>query len=98
MKEEVKARYAELALRDTPLSCCGGLYTPTELAGLPPEAAGLSLGCGNPVALASLRPGEVVLASLQPGEVVLDIGSGAGLDVFLAARRVGPAGKASVWT
>lgn len=84
VKEEVKAHYAELALRDTPLSCCGGLYTPDDLAGLPAEAAGLSLGCGNPVALASLRPGEVVL----------DIGSGAGLDVFLAARQVGPTGRA----
>jgi SAM-dependent methyltransferase len=84
MKEEVKTRYADLALRDMPLSCCSGVYTPTELADLPPEAAGLSLGCGNPVAL----------ASLQPGEVVLDIGSGAGLDVFLAARKVGPTGRA----
>ncbi len=84
MKDQVKARYAELALRDRPLSCCSGLYTPADLAGLPPEMAGVSLGCGNPVALAGLRPGEVVL----------DIGSGAGLDVFLAARRVGPAGRA----
>ncbi|MGA9350783.1 MAG: arsenite methyltransferase [Anaerolineae bacterium] len=84
MKEEIKARYADLALREMPLSCCSGVYTPTDLAGLPPEAAGLSLGCGNPVALASLRPGEVVL----------DIGSGAGLDVFLAARQVGLTGKA----
>jgi arsenite methyltransferase len=84
MKEEVKTRYADLALRDMPLSCCSGVYTPTELADLPSEAAGLSLGCGNPVAL----------ASLQPGEVVLDIGSGAGLDVFLAARKVGPTGRA----
>jgi SAM-dependent methyltransferase len=84
MKEKVKTRYADLALRDMPLSCCSGVYTPTELADLPPEAAGLSLGCGNPVALASLRPGEMVL----------DIGSGAGLDVFLAARKVGPTGRA----
>ena len=84
MKEKVKTRYADLALRDMPLSCCSGIYTPTDLADLPPEAAGLSLGCGNPVAL----------ASLQPGAVVLDIGSGAGLDVFLAARKVGPTGWA----
>lgn len=59
MKEEVKARYADLALRDTPLSCCSGVYTPTDLADLPLQAAGLSLGCGNPVALASLQPDEV---------------------------------------
>lgn len=82
-KEEIKGRYADLALRDMPLSCCNGGYTTTDLVNLPLEAAGLSLGCGNPVAL----------ASLQPGEVVLDIGSGAGLDVLLAARKVGPKGK-----
>jgi len=82
-REDIQARYADLALRDMPLSCCGGIYTPIDLADLPPEAAGLSLGCGNPVALASLRPGEAVL----------DIGSGAGLDVLLAARKVGPTGK-----
>ncbi len=84
MKEEIKARYAELALRELPVPCWDGLYPQQDLVGLPPEAAGLSLGCGNPVALASLRPGEVVL----------DIGSGAGLDVFLAAQRVGPTGRA----
>ena len=82
-KEEIKARYADLALRDMPLSCCGGIYTTTGLVDLPPEAAGLSLGCGNPVAL----------ASLHPGDVVLDNGSGAGLDVLLADRQVGPTGK-----
>ena len=59
-------------------------YTPEQLATVPAEAASLSLGCGNPTALASLKPGEVVL----------DIGSGAGIDVFYAARRVGPAGRA----
>ena len=84
MKEEVKARYAELALSDVLVPSRDGRYASVDLAGLPPQAAGLSLGCGNPVALASLRPGEVVL----------DIGSGAGLDVFLAARKVGPTGVA----
>ena len=59
-------------------------YTPEQLATVPAEAASLSLGCGNPT----------TLASLKPGEVVLDIGSGAGIDVFYAARRVGPAGRA----
>ena len=59
-------------------------YTPDEQSAVPQEAAEISLGCGNPTAL----------AGLQPGEVVLDIGSGGGIDVFLSARKVGPTGKA----
>jgi ubiquinone/menaquinone biosynthesis C-methylase UbiE len=58
-------------------------YTPQELADVPAEAAEISLGCGNPTAF----------GSMQPGEVVLDIGSGGGIDVFLAAQKVGPIGK-----
>jgi ubiquinone/menaquinone biosynthesis C-methylase UbiE len=81
-------------------SCCGGsamdlisldsldvqfnpLYTPIEQQAVPREAADLALGCGNPTAM----------AAIQPGEVVLDIGSGAGMDAFLAAKQVGPSGK-----
>jgi arsenite methyltransferase len=60
------------------------LYTTAELGVIPPEAAEISLGCGNPTALAGLKPGETVL----------DIGSGGGIDVFLAARKVGPQGRA----
>lgn len=58
-------------------------YSPVELSSAPKEAAEISLGCGNPLAMAALKPGEVVL----------DIGSGGGLDAFLAADKVGPAGK-----
>ena len=77
-------------------SCCGGgmaaapdpitsdLYAGPEKEGLPPEAIQASLGCGNPTALAELRPGEIVL----------DLGSGGGIDVLLSAKRVGPTGKA----
>ncbi|MBU6998383.1 MAG: arsenite methyltransferase [Theionarchaea archaeon] len=57
-------------------------YTEDDLKGVP-EGANLGLGCGNPVALASLREGEIVL----------DLGSGAGVDCFLAARKVGETGK-----
>src|SRR5271165_2694953 len=58
-------------------------YTPEELASIPAEA-NMGLSCGNPTAVASLREGEVVV----------DLGSGGGLDVLLAARKVGPTGKA----
>ena len=69
-------------------ACCGDSanarelgYTPEEIAALP-DGANHGLGCGNPTAL----------LSLAPGESVLDLGSGAGIDCFLAARRVGPKG------
>jgi len=58
-------------------------YSPEELSSIPAEA-NMGLSCGNPTATANLRPGEVVV----------DLGSGGGLDVFLAARKVGPAGRA----
>ena len=58
-------------------------YSADELTSIPPEA-NMGLSCGNPTATANLRPGEVVV----------DLGSGGGLDVFLAARKVGPTGKA----
>jgi len=58
-------------------------YSAEDLASIPAEA-NLGVSCGNPTALASLKPGEVVV----------DLGSGAGLDVFLAAPKVGPTGKA----
>lgn len=71
-------------------SCCGGdtitgnLYDNAETASIPDAALLASLGCGNPTAL----------ASLSPGEIVLDLGSGGGIDVLLSARRVGPSGFA----
>jgi SAM-dependent methyltransferase len=97
--EVVREKYARAALRVTSGEggCCGSastrggcdpvtgnLYGAVETAGLPEEAVRASLGCGNPTALAELRPGEVVL----------DLGSGGGIDVLLSAQRVGPAGKA----
>lgn len=73
---------ADSALVEVDLSCGG--YSAEELGQLPQTAASASLGCGNPVAL----------ATLSPGEVVLDLGSGGGIDVLLSARRVSPGGKA----
>jgi arsenite methyltransferase len=74
-------------------SCCGPadpkasssavLYPAAEIAGLPDSVTDVSLGCGNPLAIADLKPGEVVL----------DLGSGGGIDCFLAAKRVGPQGR-----
>src|ERR1035438_4368574 len=58
-------------------------YSAEELAAIP-APANMGLSCGNPTATANLRPGEVVV----------DLGSGGGLDVFLAAQKVGPTGKA----
>jgi SAM-dependent methyltransferase len=77
-------------------SCCEGsaasscdpitsnLYDEAQAAGVPEKAILASLGCGNPTALAELKPGETVL----------DLGSGGGIDVLLSAKRVGPTGKA----
>jgi arsenite methyltransferase len=69
-------------------SCCdsitSNLYEADQTSVLPAEAVLASLGCGNPTALAGLKPGEVVL----------DLGSGGGIDVLLSAKRVGPTGKA----
>jgi arsenite methyltransferase len=62
----------------------GGGYSAEELGELPQAAGAASLGCGNPTAL----------ATLSPGEVVLDLGSGGGIDVLLSAKRVSPGGKA----
>lgn len=91
LKKYVKERYGNIAASQTSCSCCGEDtteqamkigYTAEELKKLPEDAI-LGLGCGNPTALAELKEGEVVL----------DLGSGAGIDVFLASPRVGKTGK-----
>ena len=99
--EEVKAKYGRLADSfsvQVASSCCGSgeesgccgadepalfnnLYT-ADTSWLPEDVTGLSLGCGDPI----------TLAELQPGMTVLDLGSGAGIDCFMAARQVGPTG------
>src|SRR5260221_289516 len=64
-------------------SCGATLYDPLMLEGLPADVSKLSLGCGDPISI----------ASLNAGETVLDLGSGGGIDCFLAAKRVGNRGK-----
>ena len=100
VKDIVKEKYGQAALRvrSGGSSCCGAtassgsgcdpitsnLYDSSQAGQVPVEAMRASLGCGNPTALATLKPGEVVL----------DLGSGGGIDVLLSAKRVGPAGRA----
>jgi arsenite methyltransferase len=102
IRETVRGRYAEAARAVTgegAASCCGpialadaddalvfgaSLYEDAEAAGAPAGAVQASLGCGVPTAV----------ADLHEGETVLDLGSGAGADVLISARRVGPTGKA----
>jgi arsenite methyltransferase len=95
IKEVVKGRYAQIAKQDQESCCpsCGCGVSPAvqaqaigylkeDLEHVPEEAI-MGLGCGNPTAIADLKAGEVVL----------DLGSGAGVDVFLAANKVGPTGR-----
>lgn len=96
IKKKVRSGYAKIATNETSCccgpSCCGSVdvvkigknigYTTSDIESVP-EGANLGLGCGNPLAIASLKEGDVVL----------DLGSGAGFDAFLAAREVGNSGK-----
>ena len=97
IKKIVKDGYAKALSQETSCccsgSCCGGVtqaediskkvgYSDSEMNAVP-EGANLGFGCGNPVALASLKEGDVVL----------DLGSGAGFDAFLSAQRVGKTGR-----
>jgi arsenite methyltransferase len=93
IKDAVREKYGQAARRVGD-GCCmtnvgtdpisSNLYSAQETGALPEAAVAASLGCGNPTALAELKPGETVL----------DLGSGGGIDVLLSARRVGPTGKA----
>lgn len=93
IRKAVRDHYAQAARQagnTSGCSCCSvtsteaeKLYQLGDIADLPQEVVGLSLGCGDPV----------TLASLAAGQTVLDLGSGGGIDCFLAARRVGPTGR-----
>jgi arsenite methyltransferase len=90
VRATVREKYAARARQVDAGACCGSstsqitsnLYAGDEIAVIPEDAVKASLGCGNPTAL----------ASLAPGEIVLDLGSGGGIDVLLSAQRVGPTG------
>jgi ubiquinone/menaquinone biosynthesis C-methylase UbiE len=99
IREKVREGYGKIATAGNPrrqgVSCCGSSpadaetlvrhigYTADDLAVLP-VGANMGLSCGNPTAIAALRPGEIVL----------DLGAGGGFDVFIAGRKVGPTGRA----
>ncbi len=99
IKDYVKKRYASL-VSNAPSTCCGPPssddlsvnplslehlgYTEQDLQNVPKDVTEVSFGCGNPTAI----------AELNPGESVLDLGSGGGIDVLIAAEKVGPTGKA----
>lgn len=96
IRKTIRERYGEYARRQTS-NCCGPNsgrcsnsctldtgYTPEEIEKLPENASAASAGCGNPV----------TLSNLKEGETVLDLGSGGGIDVLLAAKKVGSTGKA----
>ena len=100
IRSAVRQQYGQIArdFGNTPASCCGSssccgdaepnlatvqaLYETPDAAELPFDVTGMSLGCGDPV----------TMAGLQPGQTVLDLGSGGGIDCFLAAKQVGPSG------
>ncbi|HSB67349.1 MAG TPA: arsenite methyltransferase [Anaerolineales bacterium] len=95
IRSAVRQHYGEAAASFEPkksASCCGSsssvnttasnLYPVSELETLPEDVTGLSMGCGDPI----------TLATLQPGQTVLDLGSGGGIDCFMAAKKVGETG------
>src|SRR5687767_330747 len=95
IQDAVQEKYGAIAKARGAVGCCGpapcgcgdpittNLYSEDETGAVPDTAVAVSLGCGNPTAL----------AALEPGQTVLDLGSGGGIDVLLSARRVGPSGK-----
>jgi SAM-dependent methyltransferase len=99
IREKVSKAYARTVTTEKEASCCapfccggGGVetagigkvnYSPSELEGVPQDASAHSLGCGNPLAFSQVREGETVL----------DLGSGAGIDLLIAAKKVGPTGQ-----
>jgi len=82
-RDDVRAYYGKAAQAPGPELCCPISHDPADLAHIPEEVLSVSFGCGSPMAEAAPRPGETVV----------DLGSGGGIDCFIAARRVGPSGR-----
>lgn len=91
VRSAVRERYGALALTPSPccgskpetMCSCGDIYPKADVVSLPSEAIAVSAGCGNPTAIAGLKPGMTVV----------DLGSGGGIDCFLSAKKVGPKGR-----
>jgi len=92
VRDAVRQRYAKLATSSGSACCgptvetmcnCSDIYPQAEIVNLPEDAVAVSAGCGNPTAIASLKPGMTVV----------DLGSGGGIDAFLSAKKIGPSGK-----
>jgi arsenite methyltransferase len=82
-REDVRAYYGKAAEAPGPELCCPITHHPADLAHIPEEVLAFSFGCGSPMAEAAPRTGETVV----------DLGSGGGIDCFIASRRVGPTGR-----
>lgn len=82
-RDVVRKFYARAATEPQPGLCCPQGYTPEETGHIPQEVLDMAYGCGSPVSFASLREGESIL----------DLGSGGGIDCFIAAKKVGPGGR-----
>ncbi len=82
-REDVRDYYAKAAVTAQESLCCPTKYQPDDLSHIPQEVLEISYGCGSPVDRTAIRPGEVMI----------DLGSGGGIDCFIAAKRVGPEGR-----
>ena len=83
IRESVQDLYGKASQEENPELCCPAGYSDQDLEGLPEEVIKTSFGCGNPTSMSDLKKGDSVL----------DLGSGAGIDCFIAAKTVGPGGK-----
>ncbi|MEK6680838.1 MAG: methyltransferase domain-containing protein [Nitrospirota bacterium] len=82
-RDDVRSFYSAAALAPKKELCCPVTYTPEDISHIPEEVFSISYGCGSPVAI----------AGIMEGEIMADLGSGGGIDCFIAAKKIGPSGK-----